>query len=42
MSRDTSATPLPILTYHNIADAPRGIRRWRSLYVSPATFARQM
>lgn len=39
MSRDT---PLPILTYHNIAHAPRGLRRWRSLYVNPGTFARQM
>lgn len=36
------ANPLPILTYHNIADAPRDIRRWRSLYVSPGAFARQM
>lgn len=36
------APALPILTYHNIAQAPRGLRRWRSLYVSPGTFARQM
>ncbi len=44
MTRATlsAATPLPILTYHNIAEAPRDIRRWRSLYVSPAAFARQM
>ena len=44
MSRDTPprAAVLPILTYHNIANAPRGLRRWGSLYVSPGTFARQM
>jgi peptidoglycan/xylan/chitin deacetylase (PgdA/CDA1 family) len=36
------AAALPILTYHNIANAPRDIRRWRSLYVGPAAFARQM
>jgi peptidoglycan/xylan/chitin deacetylase (PgdA/CDA1 family) len=34
--------PLPILMYHNIAPAPRGLRVYRSLYVSPASFARQM
>ena len=34
--------PTPILTYHNIAHAPSNVRRWRSLYVSPASFARQM
>lgn len=28
--------------YHNIGQAPRGLRRWRSLYVSPGAFARQM
>jgi peptidoglycan/xylan/chitin deacetylase (PgdA/CDA1 family) len=32
----------PIFMYHNIAQAPRGLRRWRSLYVSPGAFARQM
>lgn len=37
-----AATPSPILTYHNIAHAPRNIRRWRSLYVDPRSFARQM
>ncbi|OOG49437.1 polysaccharide deacetylase family protein [Rhodanobacter sp. C01] len=44
MSRDPTprADALPILTYHNIARAPRGIRRWRSLYVSPGAFARQL
>lgn len=33
---------LPILMYHNIARAPRGLRLYRSLYVSPGAFARQM
>ena len=32
----------PIFMYHNIDRAPRGLRRWRSLYVSPGAFARQM
>ena len=35
-------TPVPILMYHNIAPAPRDIRVYRSLYVSPRVFARQM
>lgn len=34
--------PLPILMYHNIAHAPRDLRVYRSLYVSPSAFARQM
>jgi peptidoglycan/xylan/chitin deacetylase (PgdA/CDA1 family) len=34
--------PVPILMYHNIAPAPRDIRVYRSLYVSPRAFARQM
>lgn len=44
MTRVTAppAPALPILTYHNIANAPRELRRWRSLYVSQGTFARQM
>ncbi|MFC5436326.1 polysaccharide deacetylase family protein [Rhodanobacter umsongensis] len=33
---------MPILMYHNIARAPRDLRVYRSLFVSPATFARQM
>jgi len=33
---------IPILMYHNIAKAPRDARVYRSLYVSPASFARQM
>jgi peptidoglycan/xylan/chitin deacetylase (PgdA/CDA1 family) len=44
MTRATApqAPALPILTYHNIANAPRELRRWRSLYVSQGAFARQM
>lgn len=34
--------PLPILMYHNIARAPRDLRVYRSLFVSPVAFARQM
>src|SRR5690348_11174067 len=34
--------PIPILMYHNIAPAPRELQRWRSLYVHPRSFARQM
>ncbi|MEO5829978.1 MAG: polysaccharide deacetylase family protein [Rhodanobacter sp.] len=34
--------PLPILMYHNIARAPRDLQLYRSLYVSPTSFARQM
>ena len=37
-----SAPACPIFMYHNIAQAPRGLKRWRSLYVSPGAFARQM
>lgn len=33
---------IPILMYHNIAKAPRDISVYRSLYVSPGAFARQM
>jgi peptidoglycan/xylan/chitin deacetylase (PgdA/CDA1 family) len=33
---------IPILMYHNIAKAPRGVLIYRSLYVSPSAFARQM
>jgi peptidoglycan/xylan/chitin deacetylase (PgdA/CDA1 family) len=33
---------LPIFMYHNIAQAPPGLQRWRSLYVSPGAFARQL
>jgi peptidoglycan/xylan/chitin deacetylase (PgdA/CDA1 family) len=37
-----SMSPVPILMYHNIAQAPRDIRVYRSLYVRPRAFARQM
>jgi peptidoglycan/xylan/chitin deacetylase (PgdA/CDA1 family) len=33
---------IPILMYHNIAQVPEGVQVYRSLYVSPASFARQM
>ena len=33
---------IPILMYHNIAQVPDSVRVYRSLYVSPASFARQM
>jgi len=36
------AMPIPILMYHNIATPPRDLKRWRSLYVHPRSFARQM
>lgn len=34
--------PIPILTYHQIAEAPERGAPFRSLYVSPRDFARQM
>jgi peptidoglycan/xylan/chitin deacetylase (PgdA/CDA1 family) len=34
--------PIPILVYHQIAEAPAKGSPFRSLYVSPASFARQM
>ena len=37
-----SMAPVSILMYHNIAPAPRDIRVYRSLYVNPRAFARQM
>lgn len=42
MANTETFMALPIFMYHNIAQAPREVRRWRSLYVSPASFARQM
>lgn len=33
---------LPILMYHNIARSPRGLTVYRSLYVSPNAFTRQL
>lgn len=41
-STSTAGNPLPVLMYHNIARAPRDLRVYRSLYVSPGAFARQM
>lgn len=44
MNRSTFAggQRLPILMYHNIAPAPRDLRVYRSLFVSPGAFGRQM
>ena len=36
------ANRLPILMYHNIARTPRKLTLYRSLYVSPGAFARQL
>jgi len=36
------STALPILTYHNVARPPRHLRVYKSLYVGPGAFARQM
>lgn len=37
-----NAAPIPILVYHQIEEAPKKGAPFRSLYVSPAAFARQM
>ena len=37
-----NASPIPILTYHQIDEAPTKGAAFRSLYVPPAAFARQM
>lgn len=37
-----NVAPIPILVYHQIAPAPPRGRPFRSLYVTPAAFARQM
>jgi peptidoglycan/xylan/chitin deacetylase (PgdA/CDA1 family) len=42
MAQDRQTTACPIFTYHNVAPTPRGLQRWRSLYVSPGAFARQL
>ncbi|WP_045728108.1 polysaccharide deacetylase family protein [Xanthomonas sp. GPE 39] len=43
MPSETTATArIPIFMYHNIAEAPRHLQVYRSLYVTPARFARQM
>lgn len=38
----THGNVVPILMYHNIAKAPRQLSVYRSLYVSPGAFARQL
>lgn len=38
----THQAAIPILMYHNIAPAPRDLAVYRSLYVSPGAFGRQM
>jgi len=40
--RCANASPIPILVYHQIDEAPPKGAAFRSLYVSPAAFARQM
>jgi peptidoglycan/xylan/chitin deacetylase (PgdA/CDA1 family) len=37
-----NASPIPILVYHQIAEAPKKGAPFRGLYVSPAAFSRQM
>lgn len=41
-SRSSNQSPIPILTYHQIDCAPPKGAPFRSLYVSPAAFSRQM
>lgn len=41
-SKSVAGYRLPILMYHNIACAPRDLRVYRSLFVSPGAFGRQM
>jgi peptidoglycan/xylan/chitin deacetylase (PgdA/CDA1 family) len=40
--RTTNRSPIPILTYHQIAVSPPRGAAFRSLYVAPVDFARQM
>ncbi len=40
--RSANASPIPILTYHQIDFAPASGAAFRSLYVAPKAFARQM
>ncbi len=42
VSKTANAAPIPILTYHQIAEAPPKGAPYRSLYVAPNDFARQM
>jgi peptidoglycan/xylan/chitin deacetylase (PgdA/CDA1 family) len=39
---DRSGAAVPILMYHNVARAPRHLQVYRSLYVAPGAFARQL
>lgn len=41
-ARTSNQSPIPILTYHQIDEAPAKGAPFRSLYVSPAAFSRQM
>ena len=41
-ARTSNQSPIPILTYHQIDDAPAKGAPFRSLYVSPVAFSRQM
>lgn len=41
-TQTSNAVPIPILTYHQIAEAPPKGAPYRSLYVSPQSFSRQM
>ena len=41
-ARTSNQSPIPILTYHQIDEAPPKGAPFRSLYVSPAAFSRQM
>ncbi len=42
LTSDRSGAAVPILMYHNVARAPRHLRIYRSLYVAPGAFARQL
>jgi peptidoglycan/xylan/chitin deacetylase (PgdA/CDA1 family) len=42
LTSDRSGVPVPILMYHNVARAPRHLKVYRSLYVAPGAFARQL
>ena len=42
VSKTANVAPIPILTYHQIAEAPPKGAPYRSLYVAPRDFARQM
>lgn len=42
VSKTANPAPIPILTYHQIAEAPPKGAPYRSLYVAPQDFSRQM